>query len=411
MMKRIILIFFLQAVLSAITYSQWYPETCDLENSIYSICMFNDSSGRIGLQEGICAYDGSGHWDQVCSGYTPGMSFSDSLNGWAFQGGGISRTTDGGLTWQTKYSNEYLTGRHSISSVDSQHCLVACRFQGQFYEEDWVGHTKDGGQSWDWDLWFEFPPEVLFLDTIHGWAMDINEIYITDDGGDNWQDYNNPYHGRSFYFIDSLNGWFGGFGNGIIANTLDGGINWNIQYQTGYSLYFEDIFFLDQNYGYAIGFTPSSYDTTRIFMTDNGGLTWEESYYYKDGGGVARQIIFTDSLTGWIVGGWNQGQLLIRTENGGLTWIDEEMANQCTLSIHPNPSSGNSYITVDLRNRSVLQLSLHDITGKYIMPIFRGVKNQGIHQFNLDCNSLIKGLYVVKFQSENTIIAQKFLIQ
>ncbi len=117
------------------------------------------------------------------------------------------------------------------------------------------------------------------------------------------------------FFTDSLSGWIAG-DSGAVFYTSDGGESW-IQQESRTTSNIKDIFFVDKNKGWAIGWiegvTPSGSD---IISTSNGGVDWSERSYPEDNVYLT-SIIFFDSLNGWAGGYPNK---LVHTTNGGASW-------------------------------------------------------------------------------------------
>jgi len=132
-----------------------------------------------------------------------------------------------------------------------------------------------------------------------------------------WEKINSPTTTllNSLSFIDSLNGWVSG-DSGLIIHTSDGGKNWETQY-TNDSLNIVNIFFLDEYYGWASGFS-TYYEPYGTFLlkTTNGGVDWS-SEFLRLGEVIVHSFYFLDSLTGFAVGG---PQVFHRTTDGGSTW-------------------------------------------------------------------------------------------
>jgi len=120
---------------------------------------------------------------------------------------------------------------------------------------------------------------------------------------------------NSLSFIDSITGWVSG-DSGLIIHTSDGGKNWETQY-TNDSLNIVNIFFLDENYGWASGFS-TYYEPYGTFLlkTTNGGVDWS-SEFLRLGEVIVHSFYFLDSLTGFAVGG---PQVFHRTTDGGSNW-------------------------------------------------------------------------------------------
>ena len=132
-----------------------------------------------------------------------------------------------------------------------------------------------------------------------------------------WEKINSPTNTllNSLAFIDSMNGWVSG-DSGLIIHTSNGGKDWETQY-TNDSLNVVNIFFLDEKYGWASGFS-TYYEPYGTFLlkTTNGGTNWN-SEFLRLGEVIVNSLYFLDSLTGFAVGG---PQVFHRTTDGGSTW-------------------------------------------------------------------------------------------
>ena len=115
---------------------------------------------------------------------------------------------------------------------------------------------------------------------------------------------------RSLFFIDENTGFLGT--DGGIYKTTDGGTNWNVSVP---NVYCEDIFFLNETKGFAVG------DWDQIFSTDNGGVTWELLSHIEK---TVTEIIFTSETTGFISASdgtdFTTETSILKTEDGGATW-------------------------------------------------------------------------------------------
>lgn len=189
-----------------------------------------------------------------------------------------------------------------VHYLDSLHCWVAG-------DSGTILFSSDGGYNWQFQNSgvSNFISDIFFFDELYGWALTFEieginfdtraKILRTTDGGYNWEKINYRHLNvflSSVFFKDSLNGWIGTYGNGIIY-TEDGGYNWNQStiIDTGGFANFpiEEIAFSNSNFGFAVG-----------GRVDNAGVTW----YSTDGGynwiptGVGPDLIldyvFTDSI-------------------------------------------------------------------------------------------------------------------
>lgn len=164
---------------------------------------------------------------------------------------------------------------------------------------------------------------VTFVDRKHGWSVGgQGTILHTADGGATWreQDSGTDFILEKVFFIDSMRGWIAGGwprdsvvslygGMGVILATEDGGATWTRQLE-GEATWLKDIFFLDQDTGWAAG------EFGTILKTTDGGAHWRQivrtgtrAWLYG--------IAFVDALHGIAVG---HDETILATEDGGENW-------------------------------------------------------------------------------------------
>lgn len=122
---------------------------------------------------------------------------------------------------------------------------------------------------------------------------------------------------RNLHFIDAQTGWAAGE-DGTIINTSNGGESWIVQNST-VQTFIVDIFFINENLGWALTFRDVFPFGTIILKTTNGGNTWIADDY-PDDNAFMNTIFFFDSLNGWVGGTYIAG-----TTDGGVTWIEAEV--------------------------------------------------------------------------------------
>jgi len=165
---------------------------------------------------------------------------------------------------------------------------------------------------------------VQFIDANNGCAVgDSGIILKTASGGLSWlmQETNLVYQLRSVCFVDINNGWAVGE-NGTILNTSDGGLNWIMQ-TSGVTDNLNDIAFAELNNGLAVG------ENGRILKTTNGGSNWSSQTI---GATISLYgVCLVDISNGWIVGDnsttGHPKEVIRRTTNGGNTWIVQSSPN------------------------------------------------------------------------------------
>ena len=206
--------------------------------------------------------------------------FLDSLTGWAVT--------------PYRFQNDTAFVLKTTNSGDSW--FFANSRVGQF-----VGHNR-----------------VKFLNSSTGFICGASQtsgfkgLSKSTDGGSNWTSLNVPVSAQNYEDMSVLNEntiWLVASESltGGVFFTSTGGANWVQQYSAG-SQNPEKIYM----YNARIGFISDNSGSSSIRKTTNGGLNWNlnlSGQYYRD-------IIFTDSLTGW----YSYGNNVYKTTNGGTNW-------------------------------------------------------------------------------------------
>ena len=115
------------------------------------------------------------------------------------------------------------------------------------------------------------------------------------------------------YFSDNQTGWAVG-DDGTIVNTTDGGQTWNTQ-TSGVTDILRAVFFIDNNTGWAVG---GKLNKTMLKTTD-GGSNWQSLDASSIFSNLMYDIAFVDENTGWVI----TTDSIYRTSDGGNTWEHE----------------------------------------------------------------------------------------
>lgn len=162
--------------------------------------------------------------------------------------------------------------------------------------------------------------EIKFVDSLHGWiTLPSNSILRTTDGGATWQLHRLQKNLRRISFVSHALGWAIGADDYYrtrvgIYKTDDGGLTWQQQLPDT-TVLTDDILFTDPMHGWALG--GDIWGT--LWHTSDGGVNWYEQAgrEFVRNPGTGHRLSFRDSLTGW-AGGW--GFYVSKTTNGGATW-------------------------------------------------------------------------------------------
>lgn len=188
---------------------------------------------------------------------------------------------------------------------------------------------------------------VFFINAKDGFATGYNGgIYKTTDSAGTWTPLNSatslPI--RDIYFLDNNKGFAvggenscGGTGcipaGGFILKTSDGGQNWAKIFTPTDKVEISSICFINNTIGFCVG-------DNVVFKTIDGGQTWTENKINNIGGKMMK-ISFVDNQNGYIVCLFDK---ILKTNNGGLTWeITSPNKNAGYYSL--SSSEGVTYIS------------------------------------------------------------------
>lgn len=284
---------------------------------ILSICFIDSLNGILCGRQGLIRRTSNGgtNWNVITSGTSLdiySVVYANSQIVFAsVQGGGILKSTNGGLNWSvTYYPETYFNKLLSIMPLNVNEIFV-CGANGT------ICKSTNGGTNWQQlfgtinnDLFYSH-----FADDNNGYAASFNSVIKTSNGGLTWTKLGSVSTGGPLYFRNANTGFLSANIAGLIYKTTNGGINFNTLV-TGYPSTFRAFSFVNDN----TGFTVTS--SGKTLKTTNGGINWNQidstlDSYYAD-------VVFTDSLTGYVSGMKTSPAALIKkTTNGGNTWIEQ----------------------------------------------------------------------------------------
>ncbi|MEO0267788.1 MAG: hypothetical protein ABIM36_06605 [candidate division WOR-3 bacterium] len=282
-----------------------------------------------------------------------------------------------------------------------------------------IRHTEDGGLTWVRQRFGDtkWVARIQFIDPLHGYAAAGDYIVlVTSDGGANWNTVFTQFMGVDFYGIHFINEQTGFICSGLpteigtpgyVAKSVDGGFTWDTLLEAnGYDLF--DLWFFNEQKGIVVGGNDLDTVSPVIFKTVDGGYTWTQiippGYYL-------RAVHFVSENKGWACGRFGT---IIKTEDGGNTWILQNAGNAQTLfdidfldSLHGvatgedaiffTHDGGNTWINVNIKEKNknakkIVYLPL--FTFKEKLKNFEG-KILSISGKKEDLKNLRKGIYFI----------------
>ena len=354
------------------------------------------------------------NWSYL-STYAYDFQFFDANTGYVVGSDGIynsyiRKTTNGGNTWQTQYS-QGSASNYKIQFFDAN-TGYACMQN--------LLKTTNGGVNWIL-ITNIVPPNNNYINTMDfinastGFLLGGNNfIARTTNGGTTWDTstINSQYYLTRIKFSNSNNGIVSGY-YGTLYKTSNSGLNWiNLSSGfTGYTNLISGIQFVNESTGYITG-------GYKLFgKTTDGGNNWNKLYF----SGELEQIgglYFFNSATGFVFGNANY---VLKTSNSGANWTATYVSanNIVLMSVKFNgPNTGFTtatdgkvfrttngglswYKVADIYNPSFTDVSFADANtvfvcgSEYGSPILKSTNlGQNWESYNTNVNGLWGILFV-----------------
>ena len=255
------------------------------------------------------------------AGTPSSIDFANSNEGWVSTSsiylsplGAILHTTDGGNNWEIQF-NTGMPYNDCIDVRDEQHIAIAAvDIFSPPSEKIYV--TSDGGESWNYSLspTVDYTEGIQYVGNDIWFVSDYSQILHSSDNGESWDwDYKSPFY-NSIAWSNNMNGWIvSGTGNGgSCLRTTDGGETWDYDENVPDG---SQVLFYDENTGWIF----SEGNSAKIWRTTDGGQSWEQHNIYS-GGEWLGNIFFVNQNKGWAFG--SDGALKV-TNDGGVTWTNQ----------------------------------------------------------------------------------------
>jgi len=423
-MKKLTLIICLTLV-SGFTFSQWTQLNPLLPgNTLNSVYFTDANTGYAVGSEGIILKtdNGGAKWTALSSGTNSPLNsvfFTDANTGYVVggyynpmckPGDGhccqiILKTIDGGATW-TGFIREYYSPLYSVFFTDANTGFAVGGKTGGSV----ILKTIDRGTTWtELSIGTNYPlKSVYFSDSNTGYAVGWahgtggDNIIKTIDGGITWTELSSgtESHLNSVYFTDSITGFAVGWGTTgggpIILKTIDGGANWTTFYNVTNSP-LSSVYFVDANIGYAVGEYGS------IIKTIDGGTNWinlpsETTYIFNS-------VFFTDANTGYAVG--EGGTILKTTNGGGFPTLVENVLQESTFTVYPNPATNKISIETHGNLLGETTICIFNING----ALLQQEKFQSQNLIEMDVSAMAKGIYLLQIQTKAGVESKKLVVQ
>ncbi len=402
----------------------WYQQTLPVNKTINDIFFIDSLTGWIVSSNTHYPANDTGYILKTINGGTNWSVKLDSMFNYysvkflnantGYVGGGTGRakflkTTDGGNSWSVSTpfgSNMYAILDISFVNNDTGWICSDDSFGGGIFK------TTNGGVSWQQQLGASYLiKKLFFLNKDTGWAISneaSGKLYRTTNSGVIWNLQYPFSSGLSSIFFTSKDTGFigGGFGSYFVTKTTNGGFNWvpTTNSQGGRGLYFINN---------SIGWLCDVFSIVQ--KTTDGGVNWfgqtsPSGFYYN--------IQFTDTSKGW-----SAGTILIHTSDGGgpagIHKIGNEIPSKYKLyQNYPNPFNPTTKIKFNIPlSRGVpegwgvlTRLTIYDILGREVATLVNEQLKPGNYEVEWNGSSYASGVYFYKLQTNEFIETKKMIL-
>jgi photosystem II stability/assembly factor-like uncharacterized protein len=335
--------------------------------------------------------------------------------------GVIYKTTDYGNIWAIKYQHYpdsgYRFWGNDITFINNGVGWSVGMFeQGEFGAA--ILYTQDCGENWNLQWRDSSGNNAERLNSINfsesiGFAVgDIGRIikYTPQTGWVKQTSVTNLPLNKVF-FSDDNHGWIsGGYQNEndfqkILLKTTNGGATWTTVPNIPYL--FRDIAFMDNNLGWAIGYTQIG--TGGILKTIDGGDTWS-----IDTGNLPAKLnaLHIKDNYGWAVG---DNGLILRTTDAGAVWVEDESNNSLPTEFvleqnYPNPFNPSTKISWQSPVGSRQTIKIFDVLGSEIITLVDEYRQAGAYETEFTAGTLPSGIYFYQLRAVGFVDTKKMIL-
>jgi photosystem II stability/assembly factor-like uncharacterized protein len=400
----IVLVFFVYG--KCYSQSGWYQVPLPMNGTIWNIQFLNHNLGWIRMNDTaeqnayiLRTTNGGNNFTIIGPQNIWEIYFFNDTLGYGFGTIGsnsvLFKSTNSGFNWTTVFSSTQLILCFHFINPDTGWLGM---YNGGFTSI--LKQTTDGCQSFQtiWTGTGQGVDDILFIKPsvsgmYYGFKNESGIIARTTNSGVSWINTSIDY-GQTMFFLNKDTGWVSN-NNGGIFKTLNGGVNWITEYLPNNNVVYS-ITFSNQRKGWGAG------GPYYLFATSTGGNVWGRQNIPVLG---TSHLFFSDSLYGW--GGVNT---LIHTTDGGgpitqITNTNEQIPQNYYVSQnYPNPFNPQTKIDLSVKENSVINLILYDITGKEMLrPVKSEEMKSGNYKIVLDFSrwNLSSGVYFYRFEALN----------
>jgi serine protease len=107
---------------------------------------------------------------------------------------------------------------------------------------------------------------------------------------------------------------------------------------------------------------------------------------------------------------WDSVVAVVTQTTTSGTSIGESSKTFSSVSLYPNPTSGQAVLSFTLYEKSVAEISLYNLVGQEIKKLNPGNLGPGKYQFNLDVNDFPAGIYYYQLKAGKDTFINRMII-
>jgi len=152
-----------------------------------------------------------------------------------------------------------------------------------------------------------------------------------------------------------------------------------------------------------------------MFKSINGGYNWylQQNVIIT---GYIDEIYFINDSIGWAVGSVGLGSqgLILHTTTSGTTFITKISNNIPKAFLlyqnSPNPFNNSTTIKFEIIKNDYYSLEIFDVLGRIVEIIFNEMKSPGFYELHYDASNLSSGVFYYKLSNSINQQVKKFLL-
>ncbi|MGB9697405.1 MAG: T9SS type A sorting domain-containing protein [Ignavibacteria bacterium] len=393
-MKKIIFELFIIFIVTGSVFSQWV----NINNGIGNKEVYSLSSAGYILFAGTFNYglylstDNGLNWSPAGTGLYNRIVYAlTNFGGYLYAATdlGVWRSSNNGTYWSVTSINNV-----SVYSLASNQTRVFCglHLSGLYYSY--------GGTGWYVSsLNATNIRAITVCDTmVLAGSANGTGVYKSVNNGNNWV--STSLNNKSVYSlaIDG-NRAYAGTGSGIYRS-IDSGSSWlqtTVNNELIYSLaiYGNNVF--------------AGSETNGVYFSSNNGVNW---VLINDGlGNITVYTLFI--FNGYIYAGTSFNAVYRRPLSEVVNISHKEILHSLSVSQNfPNPFNTVTKISLEIKEPSVVSLTIYDMCGKEVQSLFRGVQPSGKHYISIDGSELASGVYFYKIKvGQRSVIGKMVLMK